>query len=63
MQPVLFDSSIYMTAMRMGDEAALALRRLAEDSPVWLSSVVLEELHAGVAPRNRHVLERPERDF
>jgi len=62
-QPVLFDSSIYITALRTGDEAALALRRLAADSPVWLSSVVLEELHAGVAPRGRHVLERLEHDF
>jgi predicted nucleic acid-binding protein len=36
---------------------------LAANSPVWLSSVVLEELYAGVARRNRHVLERLERDF
>lgn len=63
MQPVLFDSSIYITALRTGVEAALALRRLAANSPVWLSSVVLEELYAGVAPRGRHVLERLERDF
>jgi predicted nucleic acid-binding protein len=63
MQPVLFDSSIYITALRTGDEAALTLKRLAANSPVWLSSVVLEELYAGVAPRNRHVLERLERDF
>ncbi len=40
MQPVLFDLSIYITALRMGDQAALALRGLAADSPVWLSSVV-----------------------
>src|ERR1700675_4009921 len=63
MQPVLFDSSIYITALRTGDEAALALRRLAANAPVWLSSVVLEELYAGVAPRSRHVLARLERDF
>jgi predicted nucleic acid-binding protein len=63
MQPVLFDSSIYITALRTGNEAALMLKRLAANSPVWLSSVVLEELYAGVAPRNRHVLERFERDF
>jgi predicted nucleic acid-binding protein len=63
MQPVLFDASIYITALRMGNEAALTLKRLAANSPVWLSSVVLEELYAGVAPRNRHVLERLERDF
>jgi predicted nucleic acid-binding protein len=63
MQPVLFDSSIYITALRTGDEAALALRRLAANAPVWLSSVVLEELYAGAAPHGRHVLERLERDF
>jgi predicted nucleic acid-binding protein len=63
MQPVLFDSSIYITALRTGNEAALMLKRLATNSPVWLSSVVLEELYAGIAPRSRHVLERLERDF
>lgn len=63
MQPVLFDSSIYITALRTGYEAALSLRRLAVDSPIWLSAVVLEELYAGIAPRGRHVLERFERDF
>jgi predicted nucleic acid-binding protein len=56
MQPVLFDSSIYITAMRMGDGAALALRRLAADSP-------LEELYAGVEVNDVHVVERLERDF
>jgi predicted nucleic acid-binding protein len=63
MQPVLFDSSIYITALRAGDEASLALRQLSANAPVWLSSVVLEELYAGVAPRDRRVLERLERDF
>jgi predicted nucleic acid-binding protein len=63
MQPVLFDSSIYITALRTGDEAALALRRFAANAPIWLSSVVLGELYAGVVPRGRHVLERLERDF
>src|SRR2546425_10727320 len=63
MQPVLFDSSIYITALRIGDEAALSLRRLAVDSPIWLSAVVLEEVYAGIAPRGRHGLERFERDF
>src|SRR5260370_33260375 len=63
MQPVLFDSSIYITSLRTGDEAALSLRRLAVDSQIWLSAVVLEELYAGITPRGRHVLERFERDF
>ena len=63
MQPVLLDSSIYISALRRGDEAAVALRRLAADAPLWLSSVVLEELYAGVRDRDRHVVERLERDF
>jgi predicted nucleic acid-binding protein len=63
MHPVLFDSSIYIAALRAGDEAALTLKRLAANSPLWLSSVVLEELYVGVARRSRHVLERLERDF
>ena len=30
---------------------------------MWLSAVVLEELYAGVNPRDRRVVERLERDF
>ena len=63
MRPALFDSSIYISALRRGSDAALALRRLAPDAPVWLSSVVLEELYAGACDRDRHVVERLERDF
>src|SRR6516165_2492648 len=63
MQPVLFDTSIYIAALRIGDDAALNLRRAAEGAPVWLSSVVLEELYAGVSARNRRPVERLERDF
>ena len=63
MQPVLFDTSIYITALRLGSEAALGLRRIAAGGPVWLSSVVLEELYAGASTRSRHVVERLERDF
>src|SRR5579859_7858390 len=63
MQPVLFDSTIYISALRTGDEAVVSLKRLAGDSPIWLSAVVLKELYAGIAPRCRHVLERFERDF
>jgi predicted nucleic acid-binding protein len=63
MQPVLFDTSIYITALRLGAEAALGLRRIAAGGPVWLSSVVLEELYAGARTRSRHLVERFERDF
>ena len=63
MPPVLFDTSVYITALRIADKGALDLRRIAGGAPVWLSSVVLEELYAGVSARNRHVVERLERDF
>jgi predicted nucleic acid-binding protein len=61
--PVLFDSSIYISALRQGKDAARALRRFGTDSPLWLSSVVLEELYAGASERDRPAVERLERDF
>lgn len=61
--PVLFDSSIYITALRVGSDAALMLQRWAREAPLWLSSVVLEELFAGANPNDYPVLEKLERDF
>ena len=63
MQPVLFDASIYIPSLRMRDDAALNLGRIAGGGPIWLSSVVLEELFAGVAAQHRRVVERLEHDF
>jgi predicted nucleic acid-binding protein len=63
MRPALFDSSIYISGMRRGDDAVLALRRFSVDAPLWLSAVVLEELYAGASDRVRQVVERLERDF
>jgi predicted nucleic acid-binding protein len=63
MQPALFDSSVYISALRKGDDAALALRRLATDAPLWLSGVVLEELYAGAPGSELQVVQRLERDF
>jgi len=62
-QPALFDTSIYVAALRHGDEGVLAIRRLNSGSPVWLSAVVLEELYAGADDRGHKVVERLERDF
>lgn len=63
MQPLLFDTSIYITALRQGDAATIFLRRLAGGEPIWLSAVVLEELYAGTDARNRGNVEQLEHDF
>src|SRR5580658_9507901 len=63
MQPALFDTSIYISALRRGDDATLTLRRIASNAPLWLSAVVLEELYAGAGARGLRAVERLERDF
>jgi hypothetical protein len=61
MPPALFDSSLYISALRQANDVAPALRRLATDVPLWLSSVVLEELYAGASDPESKVVERPDR--
>lgn len=61
--PVLFDSSVYIAALRPGGDPELLAQRWTVESPLWLSSVVLEELYAGSRPGERRVLEKLERDF
>ena len=63
MRPALFDTSVYITALRAGAGAILDLRRFTSGAPLWLSSVVLEELYAGVKPRDSRIVQRLERDF
>jgi len=63
MHPALFDTSVYVSALRRGNDAVLASRRAGTDAVLWLSAVVLEELYAGVNDRGRHAVERLERDF
>jgi predicted nucleic acid-binding protein len=63
MRPVLLDTSVYITALRAGGGSILKLRRSTSGAPVWLSSVVLEELYAGAKPQDARVVERLERDF
>jgi len=63
MGPVLLDTSIYITALRAGDDAVVKLRRFTPGAPVWLSSVVLEALYASVKPRDFRIVECLERDF
>src|SRR5271165_2106509 len=63
MRAALFDSSVYISGIRRGDDAVLAQRRFSPDTPLWLSSVVLEELYAGAFGQMRDSVERLERDF
>jgi predicted nucleic acid-binding protein len=62
-QAALFDTSIYVAALRRGDDGALEIRRLDSGAIVWLSAVVLEELYAGAGERSRDAVERLEWDF
>ena len=63
MQPVLFDTSIYIQILRSKGDTAPTLRQMAAGAPMWLSSVVLEELYAGASGKGQRVVERLERDF
>lgn len=63
MKSALYDSSVYVSALRRGDHGVLSIRRMDSGSVVWLSAVVLEELYAGVNDRGLPLVERLERDF
>jgi predicted nucleic acid-binding protein len=63
MKPVLFDTSVYITSLRRGDDQTMQTRNLEHGSPLWLSAVVLEELYAGADAAGRKKLARFERDF
>ncbi len=63
MPPVLLDSSIYIRALRAGQEAVDALRWDFAQARVWLSAVVLAELYAGAGRRDRRPVETLEREF
>jgi len=63
MPPVLFDTSLYISALRRGENGVVALRRIAPDVRVWLSVVVLQELYAGAGDCDRDLIEGLELDF
>jgi predicted nucleic acid-binding protein len=63
MPPVLFDSSVYISAFRRGGDTSLPFRRWTGDSPLWLSSIALEELYAGALRKDHSIIEKLERDF
>jgi predicted nucleic acid-binding protein len=66
---VIFDTSVYITALRRGDQLVLRSRRATRRAetntlPLWLSAVVLEELLVGASDRKaRQALRRLEREF
>ncbi|MGA9543385.1 MAG: type II toxin-antitoxin system VapC family toxin [Candidatus Sulfotelmatobacter sp.] len=62
MLPALFDTSIYVSALRRRD-AGPAVARFVAENDIWLSAVVLEELYAGARERDRHVVELLENHF
>jgi predicted nucleic acid-binding protein len=59
----LFDTSLYVAAMRVGSDGAKFLRSLASGANLWLSAVVLEELYAGTSERSRIWVKRLEEEF
>ena len=69
MSGILFDTSVYISDLRQGNVSLFALRRAARKAgeptrPLWLSVVVLEELHAGAQDRRlKKLLARLENDF
>jgi predicted nucleic acid-binding protein len=69
MAGLLFDSSVYITALRRGDPSILQTRRArstsaGDSSPLWLSAVVLAELLVGArGKRDRQPLLAMERQF
>ena len=60
---ILFDFSVYIGAFRDDREAGLIFERWHRKAPIWVSSVVLEELYAGADAAGRRLIETLERDF
>ncbi|MBM4259002.1 MAG: type II toxin-antitoxin system VapC family toxin [Deltaproteobacteria bacterium] len=69
MAGLLFDSSVYIAALRQGDLSILQTRRAqrtgaADSAPLWLSTVVLAELLVGAREqRDRRPLLEMEQQF
>jgi predicted nucleic acid-binding protein len=63
MQPVLFDSSVYISAFRRGTALSLSLAGIPAKTSLWLSAVVLEELYAGATGRAFDLVMGLEREF
>jgi predicted nucleic acid-binding protein len=60
---ILYDTSIYVAALRQGNTSIFVERR-DEKTPLWLSAVVLEELYVGSQNREiKKLLAKFEKDF
>jgi predicted nucleic acid-binding protein len=59
----LFDSSVYVHAFHRSGDASVFFKRREQGSPLWLSSVVLEELYAGADSAGSRILTKLEHDF
>ena len=62
MQSVLYDTSFYVQALRMGGSDLSDLGR-RQFGPVWLSSVVLSELYMGIGFQDLPEVEKLQQDF
>ena len=63
MSGILYDTSVYISALRQGNASIFSERR-ENNVPLWLSAVVLEELYVGSQNRVlRKLLNKFERDF
>ena len=57
---VLFDTSVYIGAFRGNGDAGLIFERWQGKAPIWVSSVVLEELYAGADAAGARLIEKLE---
>lgn len=55
MSGIIFDTSVYITAFRLGDTSIMELRRASRKDgsayPLWLSAVVISELLIGASDK------------
>lgn len=69
MSGIVFDTTIYISALRRGDDSIFSSRRArrgveAKELPLWLSVVVLEELYVGARDKRlKKLLARLEKEF
>jgi predicted nucleic acid-binding protein len=62
-KPHIFDTSIYIRELRNGN-ADILLQTQSENSPLWLSAVVLEELYVGASDKQTvKILTKIENNF